>query len=104
VSDLIDALAVARITRLVVEDRVPFGPMRERIRAHYLREQDSAAGPGEPDPYLVELLECPWCASVWIAAGVLVVRRVAPRAWRPLACVLAASEVAGLAATWVEKG
>lgn len=98
--DLVDALAVYRITRMIVEDRVPFGWARDRIRARAFAAQE-AGGPGEKDPYFVELLECPWCASVWVAAGVLAVRRLP--GWRPLAQVLAASAAAGLASSWVES-
>lgn len=83
----IDALATARLTRLIVEDRVPFGPIRDRLE--------------ERGGYLGELVSCPWCSSMWLAAGVVAVRRY--RWWRPVALALAFSEVAGLAATWVER-
>lgn len=79
---LIDALAVARLTRLVTEDTIT-EPLRERLsdreRLHYL-------------------ITCPWCSSPYIAAGALLARRFAPGLWDPLARVLAFSEVAGLIA------
>jgi hypothetical protein len=100
IDDVVDALAVARITRLIVEDRVPFGPLREAVRRRAFAAS-KPDGPGDKDPYFVELLECPWCASIWVGLGVLLVRRLP--GWRPLAQILAASEVAGLAATYVEK-
>jgi Protein of unknown function (DUF1360) len=98
--DVVDLLAVARITRLIVTDRVPFGPLRERIRRRAFEAQDPT-GPGDEDPYLVELLECPWCASVWVALAVLFLRRLP--GWRLVARVLAASQVAGMMASWVER-
>jgi hypothetical protein len=48
------------------------------------------------EPYVVELLECPWCMGVYVAGFVFVARRVAPRAWTPLARVLALSATTGL--------
>ena len=98
--DVIDALAVFRIARLVVDDRVPFGKPREAIRKRALEAQKTH-GPGEPDPYLLELLECYWCVSMHVGFMVLVLRRFGW--WRPLAKVLAASAVAGLAAKFVAE-
>lgn len=87
------ALAVARVTRLVVEDRITEAP-RERLarwlwarsipkldvsrrqpREPHLPEREirriiarewSTAG-AEP-PLSVYLLSCPWCASIYVAA------------------------------------
>jgi hypothetical protein len=110
---VVDALAVARITRLVVEDRVPFGKLRERLtsrawkralddgEAHSIALTEGKSYVDGEEPYLVELLSCPWCASIWVGFGVLLVRRLP--GWRPLAEVLAASEIAGLAATYVDR-
>lgn len=97
---VVDALAVHRLTRMVIEDRVPLGWLRSSIvrRAYAKRENDATGG----QPYVVELLSCPWCMSVWVAFGVAVVRRFVPRVWRPLAQVLAASSVTGLLAGWEE--
>lgn len=47
---------------------------------------------------LGELITCPWCASVYVAAGCALVAAVAPRSWRVLSRVLAGSLVAGHAA------
>lgn len=104
---IIDALAVARITRLVQHDRVPFGAWRLRTIHKAMAEQQRlnavrlAEGIAEmPLPYIVEWLECPWCMSVWVAALVLVLRRLP--GWRVLARVLAASYVAGFLAQYQE--
>lgn len=96
IDEAVDALAVARLTRLLIEDRVPFGMVRRAI----LDRAWERAEPGGTTPPVAEFLSCPWCASMWVAGGVLVVRR--SRFWRPLALVLAASEVAGLLAHWSE--
>ena len=97
---VIDALAVHRLTRMVIEDRVPFGWIRSSIvkRAYERQDHDGS----QAQPYVVELLSCPWCMSIWVAFGVAVARRGAPRVWRPLAQVLAASSVTGLLAGWEE--
>lgn len=96
---VIDALAVHRLTRMVIEDRVPFGWIRSSIvRRAYARQGNNLSA----QPYVAELLSCPWCVSIWVAFGVAVARRGAPRVWRPLAQVLAASSVTGLLAGWEE--
>lgn len=80
---VVDSLAVYRLTRLAITDTFP--PVR-RARFAILQRWPE-------DSWQVELGTCPWCLSVWIAAGVLLVRR--SRAWRALALVLAGSAVAG---------
>lgn len=56
------ALAVARVTRLVTQDEIT-----EPLRRGVLRRLN-------PDNRLhlklAYLLECPWCVSVWVGAGV----------------------------------
>lgn len=80
------ALAVHRLTRLVVADELTAG-LRERI---LLRVQGR--------PMLAYLVTCPWCISIWIAAAwVLLATLVPPVAWFAGA-VLAFSTVAGLLA------
>jgi hypothetical protein len=47
---------------------------------------------------LGELITCPWCASAYVATAAVTFAALAPRVWRPLSRVLAASMVAGLLA------
>jgi len=82
---LIDGLAVYRITRLIVEDSILAGP---RNRA--LAWADVHA------PKVSEWASCYWCSGLWVAAGVMIVRRTHPRAWPPVAEALALSAVAGI--------
>lgn len=101
----IDALATARLTRLVTKDVLTKRPRAAIIRAAYRRAGRSEHS-GDPDdwpvidgddtPKLAWLITCPWCASVYVAAGVVLVRHRAPRLWQPVAELLAASQVAGL--------
>lgn len=98
------ALATWRLTRLVVIEPGPFdvfGRGRAAVGASLVYGQDNATSPprsivrkrsglrGE----VAFALECPWCASVWVAAVVLVLQRWA----RPLVDVLALSAVSCLA-------
>ena len=72
---ILDTLAVARITRLVTEDRVPFGPLRDRILE---KADEDSAGLGS-DSRLAELVTCPWCMSMWVGAAVVLVTPARPR-------------------------
>lgn len=129
----VDALATARLARLVTTDTFP--PVRwarDRILVRWpapgqpldgdahdrgfhgargilpgggwspthedfdeLGKQRTVWTDGTP---IGELVTCPWCASIWLAAGVVVARRLAPSIWDPIARLLALSEAAGLAA------
>jgi Protein of unknown function (DUF1360). len=81
----IDALATYRLTRLLQQDTLPpLLAIRDRLMARY------GASPWS------ELLNCPWCLSVWLGAVVAVLRRVCPRLWGLAAHALAASAVTGL--------
>ena len=81
--------AVARVTRLVVDDSILDAP-RDRLLG-WLEPR------GDVGEFLVELLSCSWCASIWIAFPAAAV------AWRyPVdarfvvpAAALTASAVAG---------
>lgn len=81
----LDALATHRIVRLVQRDTLP--PV-SRARGALL-----ATYPHHP---LVELLVCPWCASVHVAALTQAARVLAPRWWPRIAAALAASTLASL--------
>lgn len=82
---LVDALATHRLVRLIQRDTLP--PLPE-IRDHlHLVHGDRA---------WIELLHCPWCLSVHIAAAVTAARVVAPRWWGRAARVLAVSSLVGL--------
>ena len=96
-----DVLAVARLTRLVVKDAIT-SPVRDAIEARSV-EVRLLCGPGlpsesvdvQPWAFLRDLTDCSWCTSFWIAGGVVTARKVAPRAWTPIAYGLALAAVAG---------
>jgi hypothetical protein len=89
---LVYALAVARMTGLVVADDIT-RPGRDWIIDHLPARPVFAA--------VEELLTCPWCASMWLAAAAV------PMAWhwgtRPWllgpALVLTLSQVTGMTST-----
>lgn len=130
VSDLIvDALAAYRVTRLVTRDTIT-KRLREHVLAIIYsgreapRVRINVGRAGHPDetvpgqeiefdslvdrvewerdaaPKLATLLLCPWCVGVWVGFGVMVLRRVMPRVWAPIAEGLALGAMAAL----VEKG
>lgn len=128
----VDVLAVHRLTRLVTADEITRPARDAVIRDAYARAGrlivnvdddefgrtmqgdecvDVAAGgdwslvveQDDEPPKLATLVTCRWCASFWIAAGVLTARRVAPRWWAPAAQVLAASSLSTFMARWEDE-
>jgi hypothetical protein len=104
---VIDALAVARLTRLVTSDRIT-RPFRRRAIAatypnHTVPDGWEEFGPSvvldDPDsPEAAYLLSCSWCSSIWCAGFVVAARCLVPGVWDPIARILAGSQVAGMAA------
>ena len=86
-----DALATHRLTRLIVQDSVFDRPREHTKKALHAAGYDKA----------LELLRCPFCVSIYCAFGVVIARRVAPRAWSPVARALALSSVAGTLSSFV---
>jgi len=80
----VDALAVARLTRLLQHDEV--WPVLEAREAF----ERWAGGTRWAD-----LTSCPWCLSMWLGAGVAGARRLFPRAWPVVGRILAASATTG---------
>lgn len=121
---LLDALAVFRLTKLVVDDVLLVDQRDAIVEAAYVsagrreamleefglesdqRRPDFWAAvvvPNDADPpKLATLVTCPWCAGMWVALGAVAARHLAPRAWRPLARALAFSAAAGIIAERLE--
>lgn len=107
---VVDALAAFRLTRLVVADTITEGPRAKLLARIYLAARRpppaDMSEPGndwthavqdDPDPpKLATLVTCPWCAGFYVSIGVVVARRLAPRAWAPIARAFAISGVAGV--------
>lgn len=116
---LVDGIAAYRLTRLVTADVIT-QPIRDRIieaayvqqgRAELLRHSATGGGVIHVDeegawqqiadadpvpPKLAELVTCRWCAGVWVAFGILLVRRT--RWWPHVADAMAMSAAAALLA------
>lgn len=109
----IDAAAVYRATRLVVADDITAGLRDKWIEAAYVgagRHGSAQAqlphkhegkwadyAKSDPDvPKLGQLVTCPWCAGVWCSIGAVLLRRFAPRVWKPLSRLGALSAAAAL--------
>lgn len=82
---LVDALAVFRLVRLVVADRILTRP-----RAFISRRSNNRRG------VAAYFVTCPWCVGTWLAAGVVVARLLIPEAWAPVAVGLALSATAAV--------
>lgn len=105
----IDALAAARLARLVRTDTIT-DPVREVVLGAAYRRRRQSLHPSvktwadhavldRDRPMVAELLSCPWCVAMWCALGVAVARRAAPRTWGPVARMLAMAYAAG----WIES-
>lgn len=118
---LLDGLSAYRLTRLVTHDTLTAEQRDAIIRSAYeaagRREEqerrfdaefeDGALPdtwaqivvPNDPDPpKLATLVTCPHCAGVYVAFGVVILRRLFPKWWAPVAEALALSAVTGLLA------
>jgi hypothetical protein len=89
---LLSLLAVARLTRLVTDDKV-----LERPRLALLRRLVDRRG---EDSMLAYLVLCPWCVSPYVGAGVMSAWWAwgDTRMFTAAVAVLAASHVAGFLA------
>jgi len=94
----LDALAVFRLTRLVIADTITAG-LRERLfgsRPGVTRDMGGERIVVAAHPRLAAFLTCPWCVSPYVAAVVVACQALAAAVWIYPACVLAFSAVAGL--------
>lgn len=80
---LVVALAVFRITRLLVVDSIT-DPLRDFASRWWFTD---------------ELLSCPWCTSFWVGLGATIVYALSPDVAFWLSLPFAFSAVAGLLST-----
>jgi hypothetical protein len=110
-----DALAVFRATRLVTSDDITAGLRDRWIEAAYvgagrhgLAKRDlphphegkwADYALRDPDvPKLATLVVCRWCSGVYVSIGAVLLRRFAPKVWKPLSRLGALSAAAALIA------
>lgn len=82
-------LAVARLTRLLVDDEITVD-----IRRWFVKRYGEEAK-------ITYFIHCPWCTSIWIGAFVMPVAALVPSSWTIAALSIPASSmVAGLLNKW----
>jgi hypothetical protein len=81
-----EVLAVARIVRLIQTDSITEHPRKKTLDWLYAHKRYR----------LMELLDCPWCASVHVAGALLVLRTVSPRLHAIAVRIMAGSYAASL--------
>jgi hypothetical protein len=86
----VDAIATYRIIRLLQVDNITIRP-RNALLKRYAGKKGAA------------LIDCPWCLSPYVAAGVVLARSVHPRVWGLIARALAFSAVTGLITELVDQ-
>lgn len=91
---IVDALAVYRLTRFVTVDHL-FEPARERIQKEIKQAHHAKLISVHTRDKLEYLLTCQWCMSIWIATLVLLASRYTPKLWNPISKMLAFSATAG---------
>ena len=91
---LADAGCTFRLTALATKDTIT-APIRTWLGAPFALD---GAKLGGPRWWLFELSTCPWCISVWIAAGAVTLTALTPSVWQYPAMALALSGAAGFLA------
>lgn len=85
ISLVVAVLAVARITRLLVEDRLTVSWRQFVIKKT------------SPDSMLSYLVHCPWCTSIWVGAVIMPPAALFPYPWViAILAIPASSLVSGL--------
>lgn len=98
---IVDALAVYRLTHLIVDDSITVR-FRDKLKVLAIaRRPFSPTGqPASSGPvwFLWEIAICSWCTSIYVGAAAVALTRFAPGAWQYAALALAFSGVAGFLA------
>lgn len=94
---LLDALAVARLTQLVIRDTILEG-VRERLKGRRTYARDLGGDPTyiAARPRVALFLSCPWCVSPWLATIVVALQALIPAVWLYPSAVLAFSQTAAV--------
>lgn len=88
---LILALAVYRLTRLVVEDEI-----LDKVRNLVWKRYGALTGIGY-------LITCYWCTSFWVSSLVVVLYIIVPVPVTAVALILALSAITGLITAWSDR-
>jgi hypothetical protein len=90
---LVGGLAVHRLTRLVTEDVITRRPRWA------VQQWAEGTAQRSAHPQIGYLVTCPWCVSIWVAAGWAVFAVAAPTVAAPVGAALAWSSLTGLLAS-----
>lgn len=106
---VVEMLCAYRLTRLVVADSFPVvARLRTWIVTRYTKVTTHPSGGADIDPgWQAELVDCPYCAGVWVSALVVVVATIAAP-WSQsvvltLMEVAAVAAVAGNLSNWLDE-
>lgn len=91
---IVDVLATARLTRLVLDDEIT-APAREKALSALIELGEARPELLPVTSRLEYLLSCPWCVSVYAGAALFALRRAAPAVADVVSGALAASLVTG---------
>lgn len=100
-NDLLLMLAVFRITLMLTREAGP-GHVFERLRVRLGVAYDAYSAPYATG-FWSQLLLCPWCLSVWVAAFYLGATLLLPAPMQVLSLLLAASAVTVVLSHMLEK-
>ncbi|MCM3110435.1 DUF1360 domain-containing protein [Lederbergia lenta] len=106
---IIFGLAVFRLTRLVVYDRIT-----SFVRAPFMKEYKETSEQGEQEIYLIprehglrgfigELLSCYWCTGIWAAMGIWFLYDFMPKVAEPVIIILAIAGIAAIVETIIQS-
>ena len=101
-------LAVYRLAVLITKDTIT-EPLREKLRARVYDQGERTISDERPLKmrdytvksklaWLFELVTCPWCVSIYMAAVVVALTKLLPGVWQYPAMGLALSAAAGFLA------
>ena len=91
---IIDILATALLPRLVLDDEITKGPRDAALNSLIRAGEETPALKPVTDK-LEYLLSCPWCVSIYAAAALLMLRKLAPETADIVNGSLAASAATG---------
>lgn len=77
-------LSTYRLTKLVNEDYL-LKDFRQKVWTRYPKNTK-----------IGYLFTCPWCMSIWMAAGLLLIKQASPKFYDELCLLLTASAVTGI--------
>ncbi|MET7814201.1 DUF1360 domain-containing protein [Streptomyces sp. NPDC005395] len=96
--------ACLRLTRLVVDDDIA-EPFRQKIHALTHRKAKPNTLYGGAWGFVSRLIACPWCASVWLSAGIVAAAvLIGDSLWfRVPAGVLTLAWLVGIISSWLDS-